>query len=71
MDSATSPRAVSACCPVAAAPGSAGRCWAVSSSDTAPTLWSLGASVRLAGPTGERVAPISALYRDDGIAYLD
>ena len=51
------------------APGSS-RCWAVSSSDTAPMLWSLGASVRLAGPTGERVIPISALYRDDGIQYL-
>jgi 4-hydroxybenzoyl-CoA reductase subunit beta len=51
------------------APGSS-RCWAVSSSDTAPMLWSLGASVRLAGPKGERLIPISALYRDDGIQYL-
>jgi 4-hydroxybenzoyl-CoA reductase subunit beta len=51
------------------APGSP-RCWAVSSSDTAPVLWSLGASVRLAGPAGERTIPISALYRDDGIRYL-
>jgi 4-hydroxybenzoyl-CoA reductase subunit beta len=51
------------------APGSP-RCWAVSSSDSAPMLWSLGASVRLAGPRGERVIPISALYRDDGIRYL-
>ena len=51
------------------APGSS-RCWAVSSSDTAPMLWSLGVSVRLAGPKGERVIPISALYRDDGIQYL-
>jgi hypothetical protein len=31
------------------APGS-DRCWAVSSSDTAPVLWSLGARVRLHGP---------------------
>jgi 4-hydroxybenzoyl-CoA reductase subunit beta len=46
------------------------RCWAVSSSDTAPVLWSLGASIRLVGPTGEREAPMSALYRDDGIQYL-
>src|SRR6202521_2234042 len=46
------------------------RCWAVSSSDTAPMLWSLGASVKLAGPKGERVIPISALYQDDGIQYL-
>jgi 4-hydroxybenzoyl-CoA reductase subunit beta len=51
------------------APGSS-RCWAVSSSDTAPMLWSLGASVRLEGPNGERVIPISALYQDDGIRYL-
>jgi len=51
------------------APGSP-RCWAVSSSDTAPVLWSLGATVRLVGPAGERVVPISALYRDDGIEYL-
>jgi len=51
------------------APGSP-RCWAVSSSDTAPVLWSLGATVRLVGPEGERAVPISALYRDDGIEYL-
>jgi 4-hydroxybenzoyl-CoA reductase subunit beta len=51
------------------APGSP-RCWAVSSSDTAPVLWSLGATVRLVGPRGERVIPIAAFYRDDGIAYL-
>ena len=51
------------------APGSP-RCWAVSSSDTAPVLWSLGARVRLVGPGGERAIPISDLYRDDGIAYL-
>src|SRR5688572_30474227 len=51
------------------APGSP-RCWAVSSSDTAPVLWSLGARIRLAGPDGERTVPIAALYRDDGIQYL-
>jgi 4-hydroxybenzoyl-CoA reductase subunit beta len=51
------------------APGSP-RCWAVSSSDTAPVLWSLGATVTLLGPAGERSIPISALYRDDGIEYL-
>ena len=33
------------------------RCWAVSSSDTAPVLWSLGARVRLVGPAGERTIP--------------
>jgi 4-hydroxybenzoyl-CoA reductase subunit beta len=51
------------------APGSQ-RCWAVSSSDTAPALWSLGASVRLAGPAGVRTIPIPALFQDDGIQYL-
>jgi 4-hydroxybenzoyl-CoA reductase subunit beta len=51
------------------APGS-DRCWAVSSSDTAPVLWSLGARARLVGPGGERTIPISALFRDDGIDYL-
>jgi 4-hydroxybenzoyl-CoA reductase subunit beta len=51
------------------APGSP-RCWAVSSSDTAPALWSLGATVRLSGPAGERTIPISTLYQDDGIQYL-
>jgi 4-hydroxybenzoyl-CoA reductase subunit beta len=51
------------------APGSP-RCWAVSSSDTAPVLWALGATARLAGPAGERTLPVSALFRDDGIAYL-
>jgi 4-hydroxybenzoyl-CoA reductase subunit beta len=51
------------------APGS-DRCWAVSSSDTAPVLWSLEARLRLVGPTGERTIPIRALYQDDGIQYL-
>ena len=51
------------------APGSP-RCWAVSSSDTAPVLWSLGARVRLHSAAGERTIPIDALFRDDGIEYL-
>jgi 4-hydroxybenzoyl-CoA reductase subunit beta len=51
------------------APGSS-RCWAVSSSDTAPVMIALGASVRLVGPQGERVIPVQALYRNDGIVYL-
>ena len=51
------------------APGSP-RCWAVSSSDTAPVLWSLGAKVRLVGASGERTIPAENLYRDDGIEYL-
>jgi len=51
------------------APGST-RCWAVSSSDTAPVLIALHAQVRLVGPAGERLLPVHALYRDDGISYL-
>jgi 4-hydroxybenzoyl-CoA reductase subunit beta len=51
------------------APGSP-RCWAVSSSDTAPVLWAMGAELTLAGPKGERRIPVAALYRDDGIEYL-
>jgi 4-hydroxybenzoyl-CoA reductase subunit beta len=46
------------------------RCWAVSSSDTAPVLWSLGATVRLVSASGDRTIPLAALYRDDGIEYL-
>jgi 4-hydroxybenzoyl-CoA reductase subunit beta len=46
------------------------RCWAVSSSDTAPVAIALGATVTLAGPDGERELPVEALYRDDGIDYL-
>ena len=51
------------------APGSS-RCWAVSSSDTAPVLVALEARVCLLGPQGERVIPVHDLYRNDGILYL-
>jgi 4-hydroxybenzoyl-CoA reductase subunit beta len=51
------------------APGSP-RCWAVSSSDTAPLAVALGATVVLTGTDGERELPVAALYRDDGIDYL-
>ncbi|MBI4493711.1 MAG: FAD binding domain-containing protein [Chloroflexi bacterium] len=46
------------------------RCWAVSSSDTAPVMVALGARVRLVSVRGERVIPAEALYQDDGIRYL-
>lgn len=46
------------------------RCWAVNSSDTAPIMIALGASVRLVGPLGERTIPVQALYYNDGIQYL-
>ncbi|HKW07377.1 MAG TPA: FAD binding domain-containing protein, partial [Candidatus Dormibacteraeota bacterium] len=46
------------------------RCWAVSSSDTAPMAIALDGFVTLAGTDGERELPVAALYRDDGIDYL-
>ena len=49
---------------------SSSRCWAVSSSDTAPVAIALGALVTLAGADADRELPVAALYRDDGIDYL-
>ena len=46
------------------------RCWAVSSSDTAPMAIALDGVVMLVGPDGERELPVSSLYRDDGIDYM-
>jgi 4-hydroxybenzoyl-CoA reductase subunit beta len=46
------------------------RCWAVTSSDTAPMAIALGGVVSLTGPHGERELPVSALYRDDGMDYM-
>jgi 4-hydroxybenzoyl-CoA reductase subunit beta len=46
------------------------KCLAVSSTDTAPALISLGAAVTLVGPGGERTLPLADLYRNDGIHYL-
>jgi 4-hydroxybenzoyl-CoA reductase subunit beta len=46
------------------------RCWAVSSSDTAPMAIALDGVVILTGPDGERELPVAALYRDDGIDYM-
>jgi len=51
------------------APGSE-MCWALSSSDTAPVMMSLGAEVTLVGIEGERRIPAGALYGTDGIGYL-
>jgi 4-hydroxybenzoyl-CoA reductase subunit beta len=48
------------------APGSP-RCWAISSADTAPVLVCLGAQARLVSARGERVLPVSELFRDDGM----
>ncbi len=45
-------------------------CLAVFSSDTAPTLCSLGAKVTLVKSRGERTIPLEELYRNDGIEFL-
>ena len=46
------------------------RCWAVSSSDTAPMAMALGGVVLLTGPAGERELPVAELYRDDGMDFM-
>jgi 4-hydroxybenzoyl-CoA reductase subunit beta len=46
------------------------RCWAVSSSDTAPMAIALEGTVTLVGTDVERELPVAALYRDDGIDYM-
>jgi 4-hydroxybenzoyl-CoA reductase subunit beta len=46
------------------------RCWAVTSSDTAPMAIALEGVVMLTGLDGERELPVSALYRDDGMDYM-
>jgi len=46
------------------------RCVAVSSTDTAPALIALNASVLLEGAAGSREIPVEALYKNDGIEYL-
>lgn len=51
------------------APGS-DKCWALSSSDTAPVMIALAATATLVGPDGERRVPVADLYGRDGIAYL-
>ncbi len=43
------------------------RCLAVASADTVPALLALGASARVRNADGERLVPLAALYRDDGI----
>jgi len=46
------------------------RCLAVSSSDTAPALVALGATVTLAAAESTREIPLASLYRNDGIHHL-
>ena len=46
------------------------RCLAVSSTDSAPILQALGASVTLVSTRGERQLPLAELYANDGMHYL-
>jgi 4-hydroxybenzoyl-CoA reductase subunit beta len=48
----------------------ADRCYAVSSSDTAPVLCALGAEVSLVSKAGERRIPAPELFADDGACPL-
>lgn len=47
-----------------------GRCWAISSTDLAPAVIALGATVRLVSARGERIIDAEQLYGTDGINYL-
>ena len=46
------------------------RCWAVSSSDTAPVAVALRADLRLVSARGERTVSAADFFHDDGILYL-
>jgi 4-hydroxybenzoyl-CoA reductase subunit beta len=46
------------------------KCLAVSSTDTAPALLALGATISLVGSGGTREIALTDLYRNDGIHYL-
>jgi 4-hydroxybenzoyl-CoA reductase subunit beta len=46
------------------------RCWAVSSSDTAPVAVMLGARFQLVSANAERTVAAGDFFRDDGIDYL-
>ena len=46
------------------------RCWAVSSSDTAPVMVALQAQLTLVSVSGSRTVTAGDFFRDDGIDYL-
>jgi 4-hydroxybenzoyl-CoA reductase subunit beta len=46
------------------------RCWAVSSSDTAPVMVALHATLTLTSAEGSRTVAAGEFFRDDGIEYL-
>ena len=47
----------------------ASRCHAINSSDSAPLLIAIGASVTLASQAGQREVPLIDFYRDDGVRH--
>jgi len=47
----------------------ASRCHALNTSDTAPLLIAIGASVVLASAAGERELPLADFYREDGVQH--
>ncbi len=49
---------------------SSARCHALNSSDTAPALIALGASIELRRRGGERALPLADFYADDGVDFM-
>jgi 4-hydroxybenzoyl-CoA reductase subunit beta len=47
------------------------RCWAAQSSDSAPVMVAIGATLKLVSSAGERLLPAAELYNDDGINHLN
>ncbi|MFN3202989.1 MAG: FAD binding domain-containing protein [Bradymonadia bacterium] len=47
--------------------GTGTKCVAAASNDTAPVLWTLGATVQLTGPSGVRSMPLADFYVADGV----
>jgi len=54
------------CLLFASAKGKANKCYSVYSGDTAPSLIALGANVKVVGPEGERIIPLSDIFTGDG-----
>lgn len=45
------------------------RCYAISSCDTVPVLYTLNAAVRLVSAGGERIVPLREFYQNDGMHF--
>lgn len=48
---------------------SGSRCYAISSCDSVPVLYALGASMRIVSSRGERLVALKDFYRNDGMNY--